>query len=119
MSKENLEEIIDICFSQNIMIIADEVYQNNIYGDDLKFESVRSILNKMPSNIRENLELVSLNSTSKGLFGECGLRGGYMEIHNFDKFAADELYKLRSIEICANSVGQVTTLLLVDPPRIN
>jgi len=26
MSKENLEEIIDICFTQNIMIIADEVY---------------------------------------------------------------------------------------------
>jgi aspartate/methionine/tyrosine aminotransferase len=66
------------------MVISDEVYQNNIYRDDLKFESVRSILNTMPSKIRDNLEVLSLNSTSKGLFGECGFRGGYMEIHNFD-----------------------------------
>jgi len=40
-----------------------------------------------------------------------------MEVHNFDYFALGELYKLRSIEICANSLGQMMTTLLVDPPR--
>jgi aspartate/methionine/tyrosine aminotransferase len=87
------------------MVITDEVYQNNVYSDELQFESVRSILNTMPNKIKDNLELVSANSISKGLLGECGLRGSYMELHNFDEFALSELYKLRSVEICANSIG--------------
>ena len=29
-----------------------------------------------------NVELFSLNSISKGLLGECGIRGGYLEAHN-------------------------------------
>lgn len=52
-----------------------------------------------------NVELISLNSVSKGLFGECGLRGGYMETHNLDKFAEEMLYKLKSIELCSNTIG--------------
>lgn len=32
------------------------------------------------------VEVLSLNSVSKGLLGECGLRGGYMEAHNLDNF---------------------------------
>jgi alanine transaminase len=28
----------------------------------------------------EGLELVSLHSVSKGIMGECGKRGGYMEV---------------------------------------
>jgi aspartate/methionine/tyrosine aminotransferase len=66
------------------MVIADEVYQNNVFIDGLRFESVRSVLNTMPTKIKENLEIVSANSISKGLLGECGLRGGYIEVHNFD-----------------------------------
>ena len=31
LSKENIQEIIDICYKNNILIIADEVYQNNVY----------------------------------------------------------------------------------------
>lgn len=65
---------------------------------------------------RDNVELVSLNSVSKGLFGECGLRGGYMETHNIDPFVEEQLYKLKSIELCSNTIGQVAALLLVDPP---
>ena len=29
-----------------------------------------------------SVELISMNSVSKGVLGECGLRGGYMETHN-------------------------------------
>ncbi len=31
LSKENIQEIIDVCYKNNILIIADEVYQNNVY----------------------------------------------------------------------------------------
>lgn len=52
-----------------------------------------------------NVELISLHSVSKGLMGECGLRGGYFEAVNLDNFAMDMIYKLKSIELCSNTVG--------------
>lgn len=36
-----------------------------------------------------NVELLSLNSVSKGLLGECGLRGGYLEAHNIDSYVEE------------------------------
>lgn len=66
---------------------------------------------------KDNVELLSLNSVSKGLMGECGLRGGYMEAHNIDPFISEMLYKLKSIELCSNTIGQLANLLLVDPPK--
>lgn len=71
----------------------------------------------MPANVRDSVEVLSVNSCSKGLLGECGFRGGYMEAHNIDDFASEQLYKLKSIELCSNTTGQVSTLLLVDPPK--
>jgi alanine transaminase len=59
----------------------------------------------MPDKIKNSVEVLSLNSVSKGLLGECGFRGGYMEAHNFDEFASDQLYKLKSIELCSNTLG--------------
>ena len=66
---------------------------------------------------KDSVELVSFHSISKGLMGECGLRGGYMETVNFDPFATEMLYKLKSVELCSNTIGQVATHLMVDPPR--
>ena len=64
-----------------------------------------------------DVELISMHSISKGLMGECGLRGGYFEAHNLDPFALEMLFKLKSIELCSNTVGQIATNLMVDPPR--
>ena len=71
----------------------------------------------MPNDIKNSVEIMSLNSFSKGLLGECGFRGGYMEAHNIDDFASEQLYKQKSVELCSNTTGQVSTLLLVDPPK--
>lgn len=60
---------------------------------------------------------MSLNSVSKGILGECGLRGGYYECHNFTPYANEMVYKLKSIETPANNVGQIATHLMVDPPK--
>ena len=49
--------------------------------------------------------------------GECGLRGGYMEVYNIDDYAMDIFYKLKSIELCSNTIGQVATYLMIDPPK--
>jgi aspartate/methionine/tyrosine aminotransferase len=98
------------------LIIADEVYQNNVYKDGSKFYSFRAVLDKMKPQYRDNVELISLHSISKGIMGECGLRGGYFEAHNLDPFALDMLYKLKSIELCSNTIGQIGVALMVDPP---
>lgn len=56
----------------------------------------------------DTTELVSFHSTSKGFTGECGLRGGYMELDNIDPYAHSQILKLRTITLCPNTVGQLT-----------
>lgn len=117
LKRHDIEEIIKICHDNEIVIIADEVYQSNIYKEDIPFISFRKVLAEMGDPYKDNVELISLHSVSKGLQGECGLRGGYFEVHNFDRYANDMFYKLKSLELCANTVGQIAAQLMVDPPK--
>jgi hypothetical protein len=54
-----------------------------------------------------SLQLVSFHSVSKGYLGECGLRGGYAEVFGIDDGIRAQLYKLASISLCSNTIGQV------------
>ena len=63
------------------------------------------------------LQLASFHSTSKGFIGECGLRGGYLELVGFDPDVQAQLLKLVSIGLCSNTVGQIGTGLMVRPPK--
>lgn len=96
--------------------MADEVYQSNIYNPEIPFISFRKVLAEIGNPYRDNVELISLHSISKGLMGECGFRGGYFESHNLDPFAEEILYKLKSIGLCSNTVGQIAMDLMVNPP---
>lgn len=99
-----------------LLIIADEVYRQNIYKEGAKFVSFRRVLERMPDQYRSKCELASLHSTSKGLLGECGLRGGYLYVHNFNPDVIEQLVKLKSINLCSNSIGQVMVDLMCNPP---
>lgn len=70
----------------------------------------------MSPEIKEQCELASLHSVSKGLLGECGLRGGYLYLHNFNPTVFEQLVKLKSINLCSNSIGQAMVELMVNPP---
>ena len=83
MSRSVLEELLAFAHSKGMVVLADEVYQENIYGTQ-RWLSCRKVLGEMPANISKELELISFHSLSKGLFGECGIRGGYMELTNID-----------------------------------
>lgn len=117
MRRGDIETIIKIAHENSILIIADEVYQTNIYTKDAPFISFRKVLAEMGEPYADTVELLSLHSVSKGLLGECGLRGGYFEAHNLDVYASDMLYKLKSIELCSNTVGQLAAYLMVNPPQ--
>jgi glutamate--glyoxylate aminotransferase len=43
----------------------------------------------------------------QGTGGECGLRGGYVEMCNIHPKTVEELYKICSINLSPNGVGQV------------
>lgn len=113
-SREDLQVICQFCSEHGIVLLADEVYQRNVYADNKEFLSAKKVGLETPGC--ENLEVVSFHSTSKGIIGECGRRGGYMELHNIDPYVQSQLYKLASSGLCSNLGGQVMASLMMRPP---
>lgn len=83
LTQETIAKIIQFATEKKLVILADEVYVENIYSDKKKFISFKKVRSQLPSPAN-NVELISFGSASKGYFGECGLRGGYMELLNID-----------------------------------
>ena len=108
-----MRDVVHFCEENNLVLIADEVYQTNVYTDDKPFHSFKKIVCQLNSPI----ELVSLHSVSKGMIGECGHRGGYFELHNFDPEVQAQIYKLASIGLCPSITGQIVVDLMVSPPQ--
>lgn len=118
LSAEDIAGIIDVAAQHDIILIADEVYQNNIFQGE--FVSVKKVLCELLEKDYEkykHVKLASLNSTSKGFSGECGQRGGYMELFGFPAFFKDVIFKLASINLCSVVSGQALVDLLVNPPQ--
>lgn len=114
-SEKDLRRVLKFAHDKKLFVISDEVYQKNIYGDK-KFISMRKVLKELGNPYQEDVEVASFHSLSKGLLGECGLRGGYMELHNINKFANSMVYKSKAVGLCSNSIGQVGVGLMVNPP---
>lgn len=43
LSHANLREILQFCYEQNLALLGDEVYQQNIYQDERPFISARRV----------------------------------------------------------------------------
>ena len=114
LSDQSIEEVIQFAKENQLVIIADEVYQENIYNGS--FTSFAKALGD------QKVPLCSLHSISKGFYGECGHRGGYLEVRNPPKVQGsdldfvDLLTKQASVSLCSNTAGQVLTYLMVSPP---
>ncbi len=114
LDHENIKMIIEFAREHGLSIIADEVYQENVYSDEKRFISFARVMHELGI---EDVSLFSLHSASKGYLGECGHRAGYLEVRNIPSDVQDELLKLRSIGLCSNAVGQIITYLMVSPPE--
>ena len=79
LTEQAIGEICRFAVDHHLIVFADEVYQKNIFSATKKFTSFRKVRDLLPAPYNE-LELLSFHSTSKGLYGECGLRGGYLEM---------------------------------------
>jgi len=115
LSKKNIEQIIEIAHKEHIVLLADEVYQTNVYSEERPFFSFKKILMEMGPDYADQ-ELFSFHSISKGMVGECGLRGGYFECQGVDQHIVDQLYKVASVDLCPNNVGQILIDMMVRPP---
>ena len=116
LTRKAVQDVVKFCSKHNLVLLADEVYQENVYEDNAEFYSCKRAA--YDSGVLQNneIELVSFHSTSKGVFGECGRRGGYMELVGFDSKVVDHLYKLASASLCSTVSGQIMTSLMVRGP---
>lgn len=112
LKHDNIVEIIKFAYENKLFILADEVYQDNVYDKDSKFYSFKKVMSEMGAPYKD-MELGSFLSTSKGYLGECGIRGGYMELINLDPEVRAMLAKSLTASLCATSAGQIAVSALV------
>ncbi|KAF9483330.1 alanine aminotransferase [Pholiota conissans] len=113
LDEETQEEIVKLCEKNNIVLLADEVYQDNLHlRNTHPFTSFKKIVSARKSTV----PLVSFHSISKGVSGECGRRGGYFELTNFSPELIALLYKMVSVNLCPPLSGQIGVDTMVRPP---
>ncbi|XP_062543801.1 alanine aminotransferase 1-like [Armigeres subalbatus] len=116
LSRKNIESIIRFAYSENLVIFADEVYQYNVYDEGSEFHSFKKVLMEMGAPFNQ-MELCSFMSCSKGYLGECGIRGGYVEVVNMCPEVKAMLLKSISALVCASTIGQACMDVMVNPPK--
>lgn len=115
LTKSNIEKIIKFAYENELVLLADEVYQWNIYAEGSEFHSFKKVIKEMGKPYSE-MELASFMSCSKGFMGECGLRGAYCEMVNFDKDVLTYFSKCISAMLCPTVLGQCLLDCVVKPP---
>jgi len=116
-TRECIEEVIRFAAKERLFLMADEVYQDNVYADGCQFHSFKKVLFEMGPEYSDTVELASFHSTSKCYMGECGFRGGYMEVINMDPEVKEQLTKLVSVRLCPPVPGQALMDLVVNSPQ--
>lgn len=115
-------DVLRLAHKKRLVVLADEVYQPNIYTANRPFVSFKKVLMEFQSSSQEQeraiaseVELASFHSISKGFTGKCGRRGGYFELTNFDSVVRAEIYKTPSISLCPPVQGQIGVDVMAKP----
>ncbi|XP_056913870.1 alanine aminotransferase 1-like [Takifugu flavidus] len=116
-SRKSMEEVIRFASEKKLFLLADEVYQECVFGQKSEFLSYKRVLFEMGSPYCDTVELASFHSASKGFMGECGLRAGYVELVNIDPKVMKYIYKLFSKDSCAPVLGQIALDMMAKPPQ--
>ncbi|XP_077144796.1 alanine aminotransferase 2 [Ranitomeya variabilis] len=112
-----IEDVIHFAWEEGLFLLADEVYQDNVYSENCQFHSFKKVLYEMGPEYSSQVELASFHSTSKGYMGECGYRGGYMEVVNLHSDIKAQLVKMLSMRLCPPVSGQAAMDVVVNPPQ--
>jgi len=114
LSRETMEGVLRFAEREGLMLLADEVYQDNIHAEGKQFVSFRRLARELGTSV----EVFSFHSVSKGVTGECGLRGGFVHCMNLAPEVKDQMYKLASISLCSNVLGQALMASVVTLPPL-
>nr|BAX08659.1 alanine aminotransferase [Gentiana triflora] len=117
LAEGNQREIVEFCKKEGLVLLADEVYQENVYVPDKEFHSFKKVSRSMGYG-EKDISLVSFQSVSKGYYGECGKRGGYMEVTGFSPEIREQIYKVSTVHLCSNISGQILASLVMNPPKV-
>jgi len=115
LSRANIEAIIKFAHANKLFILADEVYQHNVYAEGCQFHSFKKVMTELGEPY-SGMELASFMSISKGYMGECGLRGGYAELVNLDPQVKAMFNKMISAKLCPTTLGQAVVECVANPP---
>uniref|UniRef100_A0A3P9M2U8 alanine transaminase n=1 Tax=Oryzias latipes TaxID=8090 RepID=A0A3P9M2U8_ORYLA len=115
-SRKSMQEVIRFASEKRLFLLADEVYQGCIYGEK-EFVSYKRVLSEMGPPLSDTVELASFHSASKGFMGECGLRGGYVELVNLDPAVKKHIYTLFCADSSPPVLGQIALDLMTNPPQ--
>lgn len=113
LSRDVMEQILRFAERERLLLLADEVYQDNLHAGKA-FIPFR----KLAIELGINTEIFSFHSVSKGVTGECGLRGGFVHCQNVSVDVIDQMYKLASISLCSNVLGQALMASVVTLPPV-
>lgn len=117
LSEDDVRSVLTFSAEQNLIVIADEVYQANIYvGQFYSFKRGLRDLQSVNPQLYANLKLASLNSVSKGFAGKCGHRSGYFELVGFEPDMIVQIFQYASMAVCPPVIGQCLLQLVVNPP---
>ena len=117
----HLESVIELAAEERLLLLADEVYQENVFPPS-EFKSCKFALRSLQATHAmdekySTLQLISLQSVSKGMVGEGGQRGGYFEAAGFSPFCKQQIQKLVTYTLQPTTVGQVLIECMVNPPQ--
>ncbi|VDQ13771.1 unnamed protein product [Trichobilharzia regenti] len=70
LPKETITSVLQFAYKHNLVVLADEVYQHNIYAPNRGFVSFKRALHDIGGRIAKELQLASFMSSSKGYMGE-------------------------------------------------
>ncbi|CAF5030963.1 unnamed protein product, partial [Rotaria sp. Silwood1] len=103
-------------YKHQLFILADEVYQENVYFHSTKFVSFKKVVMDLGSPYNQ-MQIASFHSASKGWHCESGCRGGYYEIINLDNDVKTQVNKLVSVSLCSTTWGQAVMEAITNPPK--
>ncbi|KAL1429218.1 hypothetical protein MTO96_016549 [Rhipicephalus appendiculatus] len=115
LSEKELEEIIQFAYKNQLIILADEIFEHNVYSNKRPFYSMRKIIDAMGAPYTR-IPVVTFSSISKGFAAEGGLQAGYLEAVNLDQVDQRNLEHLME-EILPPMLSQVALDCFVKPPR--
>uniref|UniRef100_A0A3P8UPX0 alanine transaminase n=1 Tax=Cynoglossus semilaevis TaxID=244447 RepID=A0A3P8UPX0_CYNSE len=116
-NRKSIEEVIQFAADHKLLILANEVDQDCVYGPDAEFISYKKVLLEMDQELAESVQLVSFQSVSSSFLGEGGLRAGYMETINIDPEVIHYIEILLCFDISTPVTGQLALDLMVNPPK--